>query len=148
MSIRIWDPFGEIENIQNEVTRLLAPITRSSRERGIYAPLTDLYETDEAFIVKVDLPGISKENLEIEATGEYLEINAKHETTTEKETEETTKDDEKCVCKERFAVQYNRRIAFPTLVDPSKANVKLENGVLEVTMPKSEQAKAVKLLPN
>ncbi|MFW9992520.1 MAG: Hsp20/alpha crystallin family protein [Candidatus Odinarchaeota archaeon] len=128
-AVRVWDPFRIYHR-----TRIPA------RDR-IYAPLTDLSETKDSFVIKVNLPGISKEDLDIEATSEYLEINAEHKEES-KESEE-----ENAICRERYAFKYSRKIAFPTLVEPSESKITLENGVLTVNMPKSEKAKAIKLLP-
>ncbi|MFW9991366.1 MAG: Hsp20/alpha crystallin family protein [Candidatus Odinarchaeota archaeon] len=142
MSIRIWDPFNELRRLQNEITRVFSGSSANRAvERGHYAPLTDLYETDNEFIIKANIPGINKDDLDIEATSDYLEFTANHK----EETEEFK--DENCRCKERFATIYSRKIGFPTLVDPSGAKVQLESGVLTVTVPKSEKAKAVKLMP-
>jgi HSP20 family protein len=142
MTLRIWDPYNELRRLQNEVSRVFNKTsTGRTVEKGHYAPLTDLYETNDEFIIKANLPGISKDNIDIEATGEYLEFSASQE-----EKAEEFKD-ENCRCKERFATKYSRKISFPTLIDPSKAAVKLEDGVLTITVPKSEKAKAVKLMP-
>lgn len=142
MSIRIWDPFNELRRLQNEVNRVFSNTSAGrSMDEGHYAPLTDLYETKDEFIIKANLPGINKDNLEIEASGEYLEFSASQE----EETEEFK--DNNCRCKERYATKYSRKIAFPTLVDPSGAKVKLEDGVLTIKVAKSEKTKAVKLIP-
>ena len=100
----------------------------------------DLLETAESFLLKVDLPGFDKEDLDIQGTSEYLVIKAvrkdKEESENEDNGQEKTND---------FSV--SRKINFPVKVTPSKANISLEDGVLSIDMPKSEEAKAVKLYP-
>ncbi|MHA1168250.1 MAG: Hsp20/alpha crystallin family protein [Candidatus Hodarchaeales archaeon] len=140
MSMRIWDPFREIRRMQDEVSRIFNR-SGTTYEKGLFSPLTDLYESGEEYIIKADLPGISKDDLDIEATSEYLEINAEHK----EEKEEV--DEEGYCCKERKATKYSRKIVFPVPVEPSKADIKLENGVLEIKIAKSEKAKAIKLSP-
>ncbi|MHA2296829.1 MAG: Hsp20/alpha crystallin family protein [Candidatus Hodarchaeales archaeon] len=111
-----------------------------ARDR-VYAPLTDLIETKDEFVIKVNLPGISKDELDVQSTSEYIEIKAEYK---EKETDDN-KDEIKY--RERYAFKYNRKIVLPTLVEPSEAKIKLENGVLTINLPKSEKTKAIKLLP-
>jgi HSP20 family protein len=140
--MRFWDPITELRRLQNEISKTFKDSsTALVIEKGHYAPLTDLYEMDDGYIIKANLPGITKDNLDIDATGEFVEFTASYEEETEEFKGET------CRCKERFAQKYSRKIVFPILVDPSKAKVKLEDGVLTITIPKSEKAKAVKLLP-
>lgn len=101
-----------------------------------HCPRTDLLETAESFLLKADLPGYDKDDLDIQATSEYIVIKAIHKESNENEEESKSN------------IGFSRRINFPTRVSPNKAKISLENGVLSITMPKSEESKAVKLFPN
>lgn len=146
MSIQRWNPFEELSRLEDEISKIFST-SRGEEDlvpsNRTYSPLTDVHETDNEFIVRSNLPGIKKKDLQVEATPEYLEIRV--ETKGEKEEKDEKK--KKVLYKERYAQKYLRKIGFSTPVDPSKAKTTLKDGVLTVTLPKSEQAKAVKLLP-
>ncbi|MHA1167251.1 MAG: Hsp20/alpha crystallin family protein [Candidatus Hodarchaeales archaeon] len=103
---------------------------------GVYCPRTDLLETADSFLLKVDLPGFDKEDLDIQATSEYIVIKAVRKEV--KDSEDSNNED---------SFRISRRIDFPVKVSPDKAKVSLDDGVLSIDMPKSEEAKAVKLIP-
>ncbi|MFW9991365.1 MAG: Hsp20/alpha crystallin family protein [Candidatus Odinarchaeota archaeon] len=146
MSLQRWNPFEELSRLEDEISKIfstsrgeedLVPANRT------YSPLTDVHETADEFVVRSNIPGVKKEELEIEATPEYLEIRV------ESKREKEEKDDKKAkvLYKERYARKYLRKIGFSSPVDPNKAKTSLKDGVLTIRLPKAEQAKAVKLLP-
>lgn len=109
-------------------------------QNRVCSPRTDLIETAESFLLKVDLPGFDKEDLDIQGTSEYLVIKA-----VRKDKEESKDEDNDQEKAGNFSV--SRKINFPVKVTPGKAQISLEDGVLSIDMPKSEEAKAVKLYP-
>lgn len=89
----------------------------------------DLYEDKDSYAVRAELPGISREAINVEMVDGYLTINA-----TRKEGEES------------FSL--SRSVAIPELVQADKVIAAYENGVLTVTLPKQEQAKPRKIAIN
>lgn len=94
-------------------------------------PRTDISETDEAMLVSVDLPGLDEKDIEVNVTDDMLTIRG--------ETEEKSE-------KDGFASQsrrsFHRMIPVPPGVDADKAEAEFKRGVLTVTLPKTEEAKA------
>lgn len=100
---------------------------------------TDITETDDMFVIHGDLPGVSKENINIELENGVLTVSAHYE---EKKEE---KEGEKVVLQERSRASYCRQFQLPKDEGYDKENItaKFENGVLEVKIPKIEPQKNV-----
>lgn len=94
-------------------------------------PRTDISETDEAMLVSVDLPGLDDKDIEVNVTDDMLTIRGERE-------EKTDKDGFTSQSRRSF----HRMIPVPPGVDPEKAEAEFKRGVLTVTLPKTEEAKA------
>ncbi|MGR3381911.1 Hsp20/alpha crystallin family protein [Roseovarius indicus] len=99
---------------------------------GISAgPRTDISETDEAMLVSVDLPGLDDKDIEVNVTDDMLTIRGEREEKSEKD---------------GFSSQsrrsFHRMIPVPPGVDADKAEAEFKRGVLTVTLPKTEEARA------
>jgi HSP20 family protein len=103
----------------------------------IYAPL-DIEDTGTDYLVRMNLPGVTKDLVAIKFLDQNLEIEA--ETKAVKETEKKN-----YVLQERAHAAYHRRVNFPTPVAPEKSEAKLEHGVLTVTVPKLKPAKELRV---
>ena len=100
-------------------------------------PHTDVYEEKNQLVMTTELPGIDKEDLEITLEGGRLTITAKKK---EEVTEDTTHH-----TRERHYGQYFRSVTLPYPVKENKINATFENGVLELRLPKAEEAKAKRI---
>ncbi len=98
---------------------------------GVRRALVDLKDTGTEFVVQAELPGVAKEDLDIEVTKAGVEFRA--EAKQEREEEE-----EGYFLKERSYRSWHRRVSFPSEVLPDKAEAKLEEGVLTLRAPKKE----------
>jgi len=98
-------------------------------------PKVDIKETEQAFELTADMPGCDKEDTVVEYAENTLTISAKHET--HKEEKEDNGD---YLRKERSLISYNRSFYLPT-VDEDKISGEFKNGVLKLTLPKSEKHK-------
>lgn len=105
----------------------------------------DLLENDNEYIIVANVPGISKENIEIEVNQKTLLLRAKLEEVEDKEEEESST---KFVHRERIATSFSRKVRFAQPVNSKEAVTTLIDGVLTITLPKSEEAKSVKLTVN
>ena len=94
-------------------------------------PRTDISETDEAMLVSVDLPGLDDKDVEVNVTDDMLTIRGEREEKAEKDgfTSQSRR-------------SFHRMIPVPPGVDPEKAEAEFKRGVLTVTLPKTEEAKA------
>lgn len=126
-----WDPFDEIRRMQNYMEQMFRtfPALESRFETGTFSPLTDVAEEDNKVIITTDLPGIEKENVELDLRDNVLVINAGKEKEEEAEKEGYLK-------KERAFMRYYREIPLPDGVTEEGATAQLKNGVLTVTLPK------------
>ncbi len=115
----------------------------SRRARASLAPFTgvpsvDIEDQGKTYRLTVDLPGFRKEDVQIELTDDVVTINA----TRSKEENEEKKN---FVRRERAAQTYYRRIPLPEAVRSDEANAKLNDGILEVTLPKKTPKETKKL---
>ena len=102
-----------------------------TRYERTHAPLVDLKETEDEYEIKVDLPGFKKEDIKVTVSKDNLEISTKVETN--EETEE-----ENYLHRERCVRNYYRKVRFATLIDIDAVKTDLSDGVLTITLPKSE----------
>ena len=109
-----------------------------SFERGTettWTPRADIHETDKEILINVELPGINKKDVKVEAKNNVLTISG--------ERKEEKKIDEKNYYRiERHYGKFERSIGLPETVNPEKVSASFNNGVLTVTLPKTEKAKA------
>jgi HSP20 family protein len=104
----------------------------------------DARETDAAYIVHANLPGVSKEQVHIEVDGAHVKISA-NSVIDESKTEGKTPS-ETLVRRERVTGQFERQFKLAQEIDAEGVIAKLELGVLEVTLPKKVQTSAKKIL--
>lgn len=103
--------------------------------RGEWIPAVEVKETSDHLVLFAEVPGLRKQDLSISVHDKILSL------TGEKVQAETEKDDN-WHRNERVYGKFCRRFALPTLVDVTKISAELVDGVLKVTLPKQEQAKA------
>jgi len=96
---------------------------------NVRKPLADIVETDEEIIVTLEMPGVEKEAIEINATDDELSVRAK-------KTEEPEKEDESFQKCERSYDLFQRTIKLPCGIKREQAKADLNNGLLTVTLPK------------
>jgi HSP20 family protein len=104
-------------------------------EMEISAPAVDLFEEKDDIVVKAELPGIEKDNIEVNVADHHLTIKG------EKKKEEEVKEENYYRC-ERSYGSFLRTIELPKDVKADKVKAAFKNGVLEVRLPKTEEAKA------
>lgn len=93
---------------------------------------TDIRETDTKFIIEVDLPGYSKENIDLSLNDGYLEITAKVEK------EDNSDANEKYVCKERYYGECSRSFYVGEDVKEEDIEAKFKDGILTIDVPKKD----------
>lgn len=94
----------------------------------------DMYETNDAVVVKAAIPGLKSEDLNITVSGDMLTIQG--ETRQEEEAKEST-----YYVRERHYGTFSRVLSLPTSVMADKAEAEFENGILKLTLPKAEEAR-------
>ena len=134
-----WEPFRELVSLREAMDRLFEEsFVRPGGGRlvpaGMEIPAVDMYQTDDAVVVKSAIPGIKPEDIDISITGDTLTI--KGETRVEEEVNE-----ENYIRRERRYGSFCRSLALPLPVVTEKAEAEFENGVLTLTLPKAEEVK-------
>lgn len=133
-------PFYEMDKLHKEINRLFDfgyPGTTgadASLLDGVWAPAVDVVEKKDSIVVKADLPGLAKEDINVSIENNILTISG------EKKLEQENKEGD-VVRMERYYGSFNRAFTLPSTVDPGKVNARFENGVLELTLTKKEEAK-------
>lgn len=144
MSIVKWNPLRELETMRRDMERLFeeffepSPRRRwrwlSKAEAETVSPSIDVYDKKNEIVVKAELPGVEKENIDLTISENSLTIKAES-----KKDEEIKEED--YYSREIHYGTYSRTITLPAEVDSSKAKATLKNGILEIVLPKKEEAK-------
>lgn len=113
-------------------------LRRPMRRRAAgWSPRIDIVEREEEIVVKVDLPGMSREDIDLSVRGNVLVISGER-----KEGAETGR---AYYCRECRYGGFRRTVTIPPAVDIDKIDASYKEGVLEVVMPKKEEAKGKKI---
>lgn len=128
-----WDPFREFEDLYTQMGRLMGTAFGSPTGAATgWVPLADVSETDDAYLVEVDLPGVKSKDINIEVTRNELVITGELKQTERKGLLRR---------KQRRVGEFEFRIALPREVDADQIEANLADGVLTVRIPKHETAK-------
>src|SRR5580700_10591748 len=123
--------------MNNVTTQETAPTTAESRAlQSFIAPAVNIYETPTAFVLEADLPGVSKEGLDLTLDASSLTISARR--TKNNVTAEP-------IYRESTTADYRRVFELDSEIDRAAISANLDQGVLTVTLPKSENAKPRKI---
>jgi HSP20 family protein len=134
-NLTIRRPSGSVWDFMREVERLFDTNNLPTESRTEwFEPRVDVKETNENYIVKADLPGISPEQIKVEAHQGRLTISGER-------SKEVVKDEEHVHRVERFFGRFERSFQLPQDANDDQIQAKFEKGVLEVVIPKSAKAK-------
>jgi HSP20 family protein len=114
--------------------RLWRPSLARLRSISLEAPALDFYEEKDDLIVKAEIPGLTKDEIDISLEGNTLTIKG------EKKEEEEVKEEDYYRCERSYGA-FSRSIDLPVAVQTDKVNASFKNGVLEIRLPKTEEAK-------
>ena len=124
--------FSDVDNIVSGFFR--APMT-PSLDTSVRLPAIDICETDSAYLVKTDLPGMRNQDLDITIDDGVLTINAEHA----EETDEKEKG--RLIRRERSYGKFSRSLRIGKDVDDKNVTAKYQEGILSLTLPKKEKAR-------
>jgi HSP20 family protein len=141
-----WDPFTRLSTLRDEIDRLfdspysaLSAVTQPFLSGWL--PAVDLFEDKDQFILKAELPGMKKEDIEVSLHEGVLSLSG------ERKTDDKYTNAEVCRS-ERFLGRFQRSLALPTLVNPEKVQATYKDGILTVTVAKAEEAKPKQIAIN
>ncbi|MDT8394923.1 MAG: Hsp20/alpha crystallin family protein [bacterium] len=132
-----WGPFFGLRGLQDEMNRLFTDFFGETSEKGMAAvtPALDLVETRDAIQVRVELPGVRKEEVEISLKDDVLIIKGEKKEEKEEKTENR-------YYMERSYGSFARAVTLPARVKEDKIKASYKDGVLTIDLPKAEEAKA------
>lgn len=133
-----WNHLGQLNDLRDEIDRLfespLAELARTSRLLSGWTPALDLHEDKDHFVARVELPGMKKENIDITMHDGSLSIAGERKAEDKLENAEVYR-------AERFVGRFQRTVTIPAPVDADRVNAEYHDGVLTITLPKTEEAK-------
>jgi len=119
--------------------RFFSGVTASA---GARAPALDVAESEQAYTVTLDLPGVAKDDVKVSIEGRRVDIEAKSVKSDER------KDGDRVLVRERAASSYARSFVLPVELDQGRSNAKLEHGVLTLELAKRQATAATKITVN
>lgn len=138
MSIAQWKPFGDLMSIHDRIHRFFddefKDAEKGSDSLATWYPTTDIYETKDDYVFKLEVPGLNKDDINVEFCDNNLSI--KGERKEEKEVEE-----ENYHRVERYSGSFSRSFTVPRDTDGSKIKASMKDGILELRIPKAEEKK-------
>ncbi len=134
-------PDGFIKTVNDEISSILSRNFDSLFPEYVYSDETEklaipveIEEKENEYVLKAEIPGIQKEDLDIDIDKNHIIINAKKE--------ENIKEDTKSYRKSEFRYgEFSRSVYFPSDIDVEKTQAKLEHGILNINAPKIEAEK-------
>ena len=148
MALIRWDPTRELTSLQSEMNRLFSSFFDTPTPAGSnggslrrWIPAMDLVETDEHFVLRADLPGLTQEDVSIELEDNVLTVSGERKSEHEDRREGYYR-------VERAFGSFARSLTLPEGVDPDAVAASFDKGVLEVRIPKPEERKPRKVAIN
>lgn len=133
MGLIPWGSWGDVDHVRREMGNFLENSPLGFLSRG-GTPRIDVYQTEEDVIVKAEIPGVAKEDLQVFLDENSLRLAG-----------QTKRDgrykDENMYRTERFFGSFSRTVSLPVSVKSDKAKAEYKEGILSITVPKEEPAK-------
>jgi len=133
-----WTPFDQLMNLRKELNRLVdspfPDLARATEFFNGWAPPLDLYEDKDSLVARVELPGMKKEDIEISLHDGMLTVSGERKETRNSPSTEAHRS-------ERFHGRFSRSLALPKPVIAEKTKASYQEGILTITLPKTEDAK-------
>jgi len=138
MVIARWDPFRDLEDLQERVNRIFQEtINRGESGNRTWAPVVDAYEDESNIVLRAELSGLKREDMDIEVTQDTLTIRGERKLDKE--------DNKNYVRIERPYGPFARTFAINVPIDTAKVKASYKDGILEITIPKAEETKPKKI---
>jgi HSP20 family protein len=141
MALMKWNPFEEFASLEDRLARLwegfpFGSVERSRGKRQVadWIPPVDIFEDENAYLVKVELPDLSEKDVELKIDNDVLTISGR------KKLEREDKKSGYHLIESSYG-EFSRSFSLPSNVEGEKATAKFEKGVLKVTLPKKPESK-------
>jgi HSP20 family protein len=140
MALMRWNPTRDLLSIRDDMNRMFNELFGRTEGQegtwlsGAWTPPVDIHETDDALILKAELPGFSKNDVNVELKDNTLTLKGQRQ-------EEKEVKDEQYHRRERSYGSFQRTFMLPATVDGEKVTANYKDGILELRLPKRETAK-------
>jgi HSP20 family protein len=142
MNLTRWDPFRDLLTLQDRMNRMLndpfARLTSPAEAVSGWMPPVDIHEEPDRIVLRAEMPGISRDDIELSVENGTLTLRG------EKRHENEVGSDN-AYRQERFYGSFARSFVLPAAIDPDHIKATYRDGVLEVVVPKAEEAKPKKI---
>ncbi len=143
MTITRYDPYNALACWRRDMNRRFGNGPRVVNDEFVagernWTPAIDIREVENGYVLRADLPGVQRDEVEITMDRNVLTIQGKREAT-------ESGHDGKVLRSERVSGNYRRRLTLPETIDRDGISATYENGVLEVTLPKAAEAQPRKI---
>lgn len=138
MALVRWEPFGEFEGLQRDMNRLFDSLARTG-DSGLgsniaFMPAAEIQSTPEAIHLKLEVPGMEAQDLDVQVTAEAVSVKGDRKS--------ETKTEEKGVTRSEFRYgSFRRVIPLPARIKNDQVQAEYKNGVLSLALPKAEAEK-------
>jgi len=139
MAVVRWDPFRDLNMLQDRMNRLFDDAGRTWRTdepaaTTTWSPAVDIFETEGEIVVKAELPGMDRKDIALNLEKNVLTLRGERRFTKE------AKDDNYHRIERSYGA-FSRAFSIPATVDEEKINADYKEGVLKIVLPKKEQVK-------
>ncbi len=139
--LQVWSPFGDVWDLQDEVNRLfrsfgggMARRNEEGTENALWAPSVDIAEDKEAVKITAELPGMRQGDVKINVENGVLTLRG------ERKFSDETKKENYCRIERSYGA-FSRSFSLPPTVEPDRIKATMKDGLLEILVPKKEEAK-------
>ena len=137
MALVRWDPFREIDEIQREMNRLFDRLMARPTETETFAfvPAVEMHDDPETITLRLELPGLNPQDLDIQATAEAVSISG--------ERRFDKRSEDRGVTRSEFRYgRFQRVIPLPNRIKHDQVKAEYKDGILTLTLPKADSEKA------
>ena len=124
----LWDPASEFDYLRDRMGRLYDQFNQQGHDQSPWQPDIEVDETEEYYLIKAELPGITRENVELQVDEHSMSIAG---SVTEEQSEQTM---------HRRAGRFFYRTVVPRDIDTEKVQANMREGILTIRLPKTKQA--------
>lgn len=135
MALIRWEPLREVETLQREMNRLfdnLGPSRLSHAGNGAFFPAAELSETEEAIDLKVEIPGMSPKDIDVQVSADAVTISGERKSESKTEKDGMTRS-------EFYYGQFQRVIPLPRRIQNTSVDAQYRDGILTLHLPKAEE---------
>jgi len=143
MAVSSWDPFRELAGLQERLDRMFRDIDRTRMQQNFissqWTPPVDIFEAKDLFVIKVEIPEVERESIDISMERGELTI------TGERKLEQGT-ESEQYLRMERGYGTFTRSFSLTKTIDASEIRASVKDGILRIELPKKEEIKPKQII--